>query len=142
MVVVDECDAMFWTHDCRQKMEQAYDDLMEMGPCLSVMISATPLPLMIVLASKVDPVKEGQAEETEEERQQEDIAWFTLDSSEEYMGLNSLKVLSEEGSAGVYLEPTGDLLYGSGFEFKNSDEANQDWHRTALFENLHQLHSA
>ena len=49
VVIVDECDAMYRTEDRVQKMEQAYDKLIGLKPSLRVMISATVVPLLLIL---------------------------------------------------------------------------------------------
>jgi hypothetical protein len=115
VVVVDECDAMFRTADRRQKFEQAYDCLMDMGPCLAVMISATPIPLMLELWNEMDHV-EGQSR---------DIPLFDVEPTEEYMGLNEMKPIEKDGEI-IYLDQT-DLSYGKGYNvLESSEEAEEE----------------
>lgn len=106
MVIVDECDAMYRTHARSQKMEMAYDRLMAKNPCLSVMISATPIPLFLLLCD-VD----------------NDIPMFSLETKEEYMGIHDMKPLMVAGKA-VRLKQN-ELKIGEGVPVQVTPEGSE-----------------
>eukprot|EP00978_Attheya_sp_CCMP212_P026854 scaffold89047_cov44-Attheya_sp.AAC.1 len=101
VLVVDECDAMYRTHDRSQKMEKAYDELMEMNPCLRVMISATPIPLFLILRDEVGGTPPSI---------------FQIDPDPDYMGHDDMKPLEVNGE-NVYLE-LNELKHATGVSAK------------------------
>ncbi len=83
-IIVDECDSFYRTEEETQKMEQAYRKLMAMDPFLKIMISATPIPLILKsLPEEINPVKD----------------YINLEPNHDYLGLDEfqpLKVDNEE----------------------------------------------
>ena len=73
-LVVDECDAMYRTKEKTQKMEVQLDKLREIGPKLTVMISATPVPAMLALHYEED----------------KKVDLVLLDTDEDYIGVEQM----------------------------------------------------
>ena len=47
-MIVDEADAMFRTREGLQKIEQALRELRNLKPCLHIMVTATPQPILLL----------------------------------------------------------------------------------------------
>ena len=90
LLCTDECDAMFRTENHTQAFERAYENLLRLGPCAHVFVSATPLPALIHLANEelVDAIP---------------IVLFGVTPNNNYVGLADMKPFQLDGKS-VYLE--------------------------------------
>ena len=57
-----QADAMFRTHNHSRKFECAYDEFMALRPCARLYITATPVPLLLVLKEEKEK-KKGEVDE-------------------------------------------------------------------------------
>lgn len=86
-VIVDECDDMYRTPDRKQKTEQAYDSLMDMNSLMTLMISATLVPLLVNMKNE-----------------HEDIGWWTfIEPLDDYVAVEDMKVFSDTDGNRVFL---------------------------------------
>ncbi|CAB9506184.1 expressed unknown protein [Seminavis robusta] len=94
LLVVDECDAVLCrTPDRRTKIEQAFDNLVDLiPPILTVMISATPVPLMLEAAYQERYKKMGEPQ------------MFSIEPREEYCGINDMELLQDHNGDTVFLD--------------------------------------
>ena len=109
LLCTDECDAMFRTDNHMQAFERAYNNLVRLGPCAHVLVSATPLPALIHLAN--EEVVDGIP-----------IVLFDITPNDDYVGLADMKPFRLDGKT-VYLKD--DELKpkrGCGFSFSVDDE--------------------
>jgi hypothetical protein len=86
VLAVDECDAMDRTFDKSQKFEIAYEELLDLNPCLVVKVSATIIPTVLLLMEK-----------------RENFKFFNLTEFEEYYGLDQIKPFVMNGEE-VYVD--------------------------------------
>jgi len=90
LLAVDEADAMFRTSDRHQVFEQALQQLLDLNPSMTVLISATPVPFMLELVDSLDS-------------SEEDIEFFNLDPNYNYVGIEDIKPLEMNGKK-IYLD--------------------------------------
>jgi hypothetical protein len=89
ILVVDECDAMYRTPDRIQKGEEAYDKLMEMGPIFVVQISATVIPLLLILR----------------EENVQGVEMYSIEPADDYLGIEQMQLLrGDAGGNDTFLE--------------------------------------
>lgn len=114
LVVVDECDSFYRTKDKSQKMEQAYERLMDMNPSLIVMISATPIPLILdIVAEEANSIRSRG------------LTMHNVEPIDDYVGLDQIQPLEIDGKK-VYLEQN-ELSKRSEITFKlNSAEIHEE----------------
>ncbi|KAL7540610.1 hypothetical protein ACHAXR_010249 [Thalassiosira sp. AJA248-18] len=84
VLIVDEADAMFRTKDKHQVFEQALQQLIDLKPSMTVMISATPVPFMLELVHGMDSSAEN-------------IQFFNLEPQDDYVGIEDIKPLEIDG---------------------------------------------
>ena len=87
-LVVDECDAMYRTVNRSQKMEQALEDLRNLGPSLHMLVSATPTPVLLLY----------------KEEYNQELKMFTIGTSDDYVGVDKMKPLRDANDNVVYLD--------------------------------------
>jgi len=96
MLLIDESDAMRRTQSKTQAFERTLQRLESLGPCLTTMISATPLVNMLEIVT--DGLNSsGRWEDT-------DVEFFNLDPLEDYNGLNELQSLVGDDEKKIFLE--------------------------------------
>ncbi|CAB9507760.1 expressed unknown protein [Seminavis robusta] len=76
VVIVDECDALIRTKERKQKVEQAFDDLLKHMPALKLFVSATIVPSMV---------------------DSQDFELMTISPGENYSGIENMRPLQREG---------------------------------------------
>jgi hypothetical protein len=87
VVIVDECDAMYRTEERSQKMEQAFDNLMDLQPALRIEISATPIPALLYIGGELG-------------RQ---VEMLELGTSDDYCGITQMVPLKDKKGSNQYL---------------------------------------
>jgi hypothetical protein len=106
VVIIDEADAMHRTPERSQRMECAYDELMALNPSLKILISATLVPVLLIL----------------KEQGEKDIEMLAIEPSDDYIGIEQMKHLKVANGDAVLLEHS-DLSYNNGYFFsEGSDE--------------------
>jgi hypothetical protein len=106
---LDEADAMYRTEDRTQKMEQAYDLLMAMDPCLSVLITATPVPVLLVL-----------------KEQKIDADFISIQASHDYFGVEDMIPLCDDDGSSIFLKPRK-LNAKDGLQFDDNELSNLEF---------------
>jgi hypothetical protein len=101
VVIIDEADAMHRTPERSQLMECAYDQLMALNPSLKILISATLVPVLLIL----------------NEKGEKDIEMVAIEPSDDYIGIEQMKHLKAANGDTVLLEHS-DLSYNNGYIFR------------------------
>jgi hypothetical protein len=104
VVIVDEADAMHRTPERSQKMEHAYDQLMALNPSLKILISATLVPVLLIL----------------KEQGEKDMDMLAIEPTDDYLGIEQMKHLKAANGDAVLLEHS-DLSYSKGYVFREGD---------------------
>ena len=101
LLIVDECDAMYRTEDGEQNVEQAYKELLGLRPALTIMISATMVPLLLYyqILEEIDSIPE--------------IKMYQIEPGDDYIGVDQMKPFELNGET-HYLEKT-ELKKDQGF---------------------------
>ena len=101
ILIVDECDAMYRTEDQSQAVEKAYKELLGLRPALTIMISATMVPLLLYyqMHEEADSIPE--------------VKMYQIEPGDDYIGVDQMKPLELDG-VNHYLERT-DLRKNDGF---------------------------
>lgn len=98
VVIIDEADAMFRTPERSQLMECAYDQLMALNPSLKILISATLIPVFLIL----------------KQQGEKDMDMLAIEPSDDYIGIEQMKHL-KAANGDVVLAEHGDLSYNKGY---------------------------
>jgi hypothetical protein len=98
--ILDEADSMFRTPERSQKMECAFDQLMGLKPSLKIMISATLVPVLLIM----------------KEQGEKDIDMLVIEPSDDYLGIDQMHHLKGANGDVVLLEHN-DLSYKEGYPF-------------------------
>jgi hypothetical protein len=101
VVIIDEADAMYRTPDRSQRMEHAYDQLMALNPSLKILISATLVPVLLIL----------------KEQGERDMDMLAIEPTDDYLGIEQMKHLKAANGDAVLLEHS-DLSYNRGYVFR------------------------
>jgi hypothetical protein len=100
VLIVDEADAMYRTPEKTQQFEMQYERLTELGPCLSILITATPVPVLIVL----------------KEIEKRDAQMITIEPDKDYLGVEDMQPMQDTDGNDIFLE-SGGLRLRSEYEF-------------------------
>jgi hypothetical protein len=105
IIVVDECDTFFRTKNKDQQMEKAFQCLLNMKPSLTIMISATPIPLVLDIVS--EGVGSGE------------LTFFNVEPISDYIGLDQFQPLKVDDNE-IYLEQN-ELSLNSAIKFGDKE---------------------
>eukprot|EP00977_Amphora_coffeiformis_P003465 scaffold640_cov166-Amphora_coffeaeformis.AAC.1 len=124
VLIVDECDAVICrTNDRRTQIEQACDEFRYMKPALTVMISATPVPLMIEVCNQPDYNYKAVS------------GFFSIEPKEDYMGFHQMEQLKDKTGKKVYLDQS-ELAYGNHYTSSHDQILIEDALSDGTDENL------
>ena len=109
-LIIDEADAMFRTKDKEQKMEQSLERLCQLKPALVCMVTATPVPIMLLY--------EGELKQR--------FRLMSLGTSNDYSGVDAMKPLRDPISGmSVFLKRR---LHHEDLSIKNIRLAKDAWY--------------